>query len=309
MEYFSLMGRCVQQNFFWCCPHAFFLVHPHADIHRITVWCCRSAGVMQEKEETEELTLDSIRDSLIRQEDSIIYNLLERAQYCTNPPTYAPGVFQIEGFTGSLIEFLLRETERLHASVSGVKNQHFSLSLIFGFMWFSILSNQTSEHSIWIGIPTDAGSNAYRSWSEYSTSIFLARNTFIFLLYCIFGDFVCRLKSVQQAAVVQDSLGQLSVTTKRAQNESCWKNGRAFLTVMYGCFGAGSAVYQPWWACLFSTRSTQAHPASYGLPEGENSQKSEILKSSNLWLGLATAKTSKISFHSLCPWGDLNTGM
>ncbi|KAG6555194.1 hypothetical protein Mapa_003233 [Marchantia paleacea] len=77
----------------------------------------RSAGVMEEKEEKEELTLDSIRESLIRQEDSIIYNLLERAQYCTNPPSYVPGFFQIEGFTGSLIEYLLRETERLHASV------------------------------------------------------------------------------------------------------------------------------------------------------------------------------------------------
>ncbi|KAL2642153.1 hypothetical protein R1flu_009740 [Riccia fluitans] len=77
----------------------------------------RSLGVVEEKEEKEELTLDDIRESLIRQEDSIIYNLLERAQYCTNPPVYVPGFFPMEGVTGSLVDYLLKETERLHAGV------------------------------------------------------------------------------------------------------------------------------------------------------------------------------------------------
>ncbi|KAL3678167.1 hypothetical protein R1sor_021123 [Riccia sorocarpa] len=76
-----------------------------------------SVGVVEEKDEKEELTLDCIRESLIRQEDSIIYNLLERAQYCTNPPVYVPGSFPVEGLKDSLIEYLLRETERLHATV------------------------------------------------------------------------------------------------------------------------------------------------------------------------------------------------
>lgn len=64
-----------------------------------------------------ELTLPSIRESLMRQEDSIIYNLLERAQYRINPPTYDANGFTIPGFEGSLVEYMLRETERLHAKV------------------------------------------------------------------------------------------------------------------------------------------------------------------------------------------------
>ncbi|CAM6097571.1 unnamed protein product [Calypogeia fissa] len=68
-------------------------------------------------DETTELKLPSIRESLIRQEDSIIYNLLERAQYKINPPTYDANRFTIPGFEGSLVEYLLQETERLHAKV------------------------------------------------------------------------------------------------------------------------------------------------------------------------------------------------
>lgn len=68
------------------------------------------------------LTLDSIRYSLIRQEDSIIFNLLERAQYCYNGPTYDANAFTMPGFSGSLIEFILRETEILHAKVGRYKS-------------------------------------------------------------------------------------------------------------------------------------------------------------------------------------------
>ncbi|KAH9299247.1 hypothetical protein KI387_030929, partial [Taxus chinensis] len=66
---------------------------------------------------SENLTLDAIRNSLIRQEDSIIFNLLERAQYCFNAPTYDVNAFSMPGFNGSLIEFILKESEHLHAKV------------------------------------------------------------------------------------------------------------------------------------------------------------------------------------------------
>lgn len=66
---------------------------------------------------SETLTLKSIRHSLIRQEDSIIFGLLERAQYCYNPDTYDHNAFSVDGFRGSLVEFMLRETEKLHAQV------------------------------------------------------------------------------------------------------------------------------------------------------------------------------------------------
>lgn len=66
---------------------------------------------------SENLTLDNIRSSLILQEDSIIFSLLERSQYCYNASTYDPEAFALEGFHGSLIEFILKETEKLHAQV------------------------------------------------------------------------------------------------------------------------------------------------------------------------------------------------
>ncbi|XP_061994507.1 chorismate mutase 3, chloroplastic isoform X1 [Rosa rugosa] len=71
---------------------------------------------------SESLTLDSIRHSLIRQEDDIIFSLLERAQYCYNADTYDRDAFSMEGFHGSLVEFMLRETEKLHAQVGRYKS-------------------------------------------------------------------------------------------------------------------------------------------------------------------------------------------
>ena len=68
-------------------------------------------------DESETLTLDCIRHSLIRQEDGIIFSLLERAQYCYNADTYDHDAFSMDGFRGSLVEFMVRETEKLHAQV------------------------------------------------------------------------------------------------------------------------------------------------------------------------------------------------
>lgn len=68
------------------------------------------------------LTLDTIRESLIRQEDSIIFNLLERAQFCFNAPTYDASKFPFPGFVGSLVEFMFKETEKLHSKVGRYKS-------------------------------------------------------------------------------------------------------------------------------------------------------------------------------------------
>ncbi|KAK3004539.1 hypothetical protein RJ639_018837 [Escallonia herrerae] len=68
-------------------------------------------------DESESYTLDGIRSSLIRQEDSIIFSLVERAQYCYNAETYDPSAFSMDGFNGSLVEFIVKETEKLHAKV------------------------------------------------------------------------------------------------------------------------------------------------------------------------------------------------
>lgn len=76
----------------------------------------------QRIDQSQILTLDSIRTSLIRLEDSIIFGLLERAQYCYNADTYDSNSFHVDGFGGSLVEFMVRETEKLHAKVGRYKS-------------------------------------------------------------------------------------------------------------------------------------------------------------------------------------------
>ncbi|XP_050204054.1 chorismate mutase 3, chloroplastic [Mercurialis annua] len=73
-------------------------------------------------DESQSLSLEGIRHSLIRQEDSIIRNLLLRAQYFLNAGTYDPDAFSMEGFDGSLVEFIVTETEKLHARVGRYKS-------------------------------------------------------------------------------------------------------------------------------------------------------------------------------------------
>ncbi|GMY25908.1 chorismate mutase 3, chloroplastic [Fagus crenata] len=73
-------------------------------------------------DESQTLTLDCIRHSLIQQEDSIIFSLLERSQFCYNADTYDRDAFHKDGFHGSLVEFMVRETEKLHAQVGRYKS-------------------------------------------------------------------------------------------------------------------------------------------------------------------------------------------
>lgn len=77
----------------------------------------RSSATKERLDASENLTLEAIRNSLIRQEDSIIFSLLERSQYCYNADTYDPSAFSMDGFDGSLVEYMVRETEKLHAKV------------------------------------------------------------------------------------------------------------------------------------------------------------------------------------------------
>lgn len=69
------------------------------------------------------LELDKVRDALIRMEDSIIFAIIERSQFLKNCKVYEPGAIPVPGFskeTGeqqSMVEYILRETERLHGSI------------------------------------------------------------------------------------------------------------------------------------------------------------------------------------------------
>ncbi|PON96330.1 Chorismate mutase [Trema orientale] len=97
---------------------------PKTGIHTFPAFAMTN-GSLATKERTDDsdnLTLESIRYSLIRQEDSIIFSLLERAQYCLNADTYDPNAFSMDGFSGSLVEYMVQETEKLHAQVGRYKS-------------------------------------------------------------------------------------------------------------------------------------------------------------------------------------------
>jgi len=64
------------------------------------------------------LSLERIRSILTRLEDTIIFSLIERAQFAHNPTIYQRGAFKELkklGFEGSWLEWFLKETENFHA--------------------------------------------------------------------------------------------------------------------------------------------------------------------------------------------------
>ncbi|KAI8908776.1 chorismate mutase [Powellomyces hirtus] len=65
------------------------------------------------------LSLDTIRRELVRLEDSIIFALIERAQFAQNSNVYSKEYFQGNGtgFEGSFLEYFLHEIECVHAKV------------------------------------------------------------------------------------------------------------------------------------------------------------------------------------------------
>lgn len=66
------------------------------------------------------LNLDRIRAVLTRLEDTIIFGLIERAQYAHNPQIYQRGAFKELadlGFKGSWLEWFLKETETFHGAL------------------------------------------------------------------------------------------------------------------------------------------------------------------------------------------------
>ena len=68
------------------------------------------------------LSLPNIRDSLIRQEDTIIFALIERAQFAHNEAVYQPDGIPVPEFAAcgqrySFLEYFLRKTEALHGSI------------------------------------------------------------------------------------------------------------------------------------------------------------------------------------------------
>ena len=74
-------------------------------------------------DESKILILDGIRHSLIREEDSIIVSLLERAKYSYDADAYDKDAFFMDGFNGSLVEYMVLQTEKLHSQVITILRQ------------------------------------------------------------------------------------------------------------------------------------------------------------------------------------------
>lgn len=64
-----------------------------------------------------EYTVESVRASLIRQEDTIIFSVIERARFPLNSPTYHQHYASIPHFSGSLLDVVLDYTEAIQAKV------------------------------------------------------------------------------------------------------------------------------------------------------------------------------------------------
>jgi chorismate mutase len=62
-----------------------------------------------------QLLLANVRQVLVRLEETILFALIERAQYARNEVVYRPGAFPALDATESLSGYLLRETECIHA--------------------------------------------------------------------------------------------------------------------------------------------------------------------------------------------------
>ncbi|KAH8154737.1 uncharacterized protein LAJ45_01268 [Morchella importuna] len=63
------------------------------------------------------LDLNNIRYQLIRLEDTIIFHLIERVQFPLNPTIYTPNAIHIPNHTGSFLDWILHQQERIHAQV------------------------------------------------------------------------------------------------------------------------------------------------------------------------------------------------
>ncbi|ODV63833.1 chorismate mutase ARO7 [Ascoidea rubescens DSM 1968] len=63
------------------------------------------------------LDLANIRDALVRMEDTIVFNLIERSQFYSSPSVYEPNKFKIPNFKGSFLDYTLLKTEITHSEL------------------------------------------------------------------------------------------------------------------------------------------------------------------------------------------------
>lgn len=63
------------------------------------------------------LDLGNIREALVRMEDTIVFDLIERSQFFSSPLVYLKNTIKVQGFDGLFLEWLLLQLERIHSQV------------------------------------------------------------------------------------------------------------------------------------------------------------------------------------------------
>lgn len=63
------------------------------------------------------LDLANIRLALVRMEDTIVFDLIERSQFFSSPSVYKKNHFEINDFDGSFLDWLLLQGEKTHSQV------------------------------------------------------------------------------------------------------------------------------------------------------------------------------------------------
>lgn len=79
------------------------------------------------------VSLENVRKSLIRQEDTIIFSLIERSKYPIPPSLYDDKCSLIPALSGSLLESIVKETEATQAKVKVFPLLFFIFSFCFFF--------------------------------------------------------------------------------------------------------------------------------------------------------------------------------
>ncbi|KAI5964574.1 ARO7 [Candida pseudojiufengensis] len=63
------------------------------------------------------LDLNNIREALVRMEDTIVFDLIERSQYFSSPSVYIKNKFEIPNFNGNFLEWALLQMEKVHSQI------------------------------------------------------------------------------------------------------------------------------------------------------------------------------------------------
>ncbi|KAJ7958493.1 Chorismate mutase [Quillaja saponaria] len=154
-------------------------------------------------------TLESVRDALTRQEDTIVFSLIERAKFPINSQTYNESYVSVLGFRTSLVGFIVRNTEAIEAKAGRYKNHeenpflpgHLPLSVVPSYPYPEVLHPAAAfiniNKSIWkmyfgkllpsITAPGDDGNYASTAASDLTCLQALSRRIH-------YGKFVAEVK-------------------------------------------------------------------------------------------------------------------